>query len=64
MILINYIFDIHHFNTVKPNDFEALKKNDEFMNISRTNIYIREWRIYFYQFLVGEIDILIDMISS
>ena len=55
---------LDNFNTAKPNNFEALKKNDEFMNILHTNIYMREWGIYFCQFLIDEIDILIDMINK
>lgn len=54
---------ITELRLARPNDFEALKKNDEFINILHSNINMRSNALSIYTRIIQEIDALILMID-
>jgi hypothetical protein len=49
---------------VRPNDFESLKKNDEFMNLMEQIIITRKSGIRMYKYTMESIKILINKIET
>jgi hypothetical protein len=48
----------------KPNDFEKLKRNNEFINLLHSNIWTRKNGIEHYEVVMNDIDSLSNLIES